>query len=289
MKKILTLACLILSVHSLAGLKIKIVDIMESDEFLLFANNGLVYELTTDDQVILDFAYYAKENNLEVEIVKPLSHLDSTFDFRESVRTLKLDYTPDPQVLPKKIYKTLFNVPTPMDNYEVSSVSPIIATDLFSTMRTDTRRKSQCYNRAHVWTYEMSMKTINGSRLDLGKTFLFFTRSYIRQYRYKWWFHVSPYINANSELRVMDREYTRGPLPLQQWTDIFMHNDAKCKIVEYYADYHNNQEVESCYIIKSSMYYWQPWQVEGLEDGYSEPISYSEYQLRIAYRDGFRR
>jgi hypothetical protein len=289
MKSFLSLACLLLSLQSIAGLKVKIIDIIEGDDFLLLANNGLVYELTTTDRDVLDFAYYAKENKLEVEIIKPSLNLDSVFDNREIVRTIKLDYTPNPQVAPKKVNKSLLNIPTPLDNYEVSSVSSNTASDLFLTMRTDTRNKSQCYNRAHVWTYELSQKTINGSKLNLGKTFLFFTRKYIREYRYKWWFHVSPYIKADSELRVMDRKFTRGPLPLQKWTDIFMHNDAKCKVVEFYDDYRNNQDVEYCYIIKSSMYYWQPLHIEGLEDGDAEPKSWHMQQMNIAYRNAIGR
>lgn len=289
MKSFLSLACLLLSFQVLAGLKVKIVDIMEGDEFLLLASNGLVYELTSDDQEVLDFAHYAKENNLEVEIVKPLLNLDSVFDTRESVRTLKLDYTPDAQVAPKNLNKNLLNIPTPLDNYEVSDVSESQADRLFSSMRDDTRRKSQCYNRAHVWTYEMSQNFVNGSKLNLGKTWIFFTRKYISDYKYKWWFHVAPDIKVDNVHTVLDRKFLRGPINLRGWTDFFMQNKAECKVVEYYDEYSNNQEVESCYIIKSSMYYWQPYQIEGLEDGDAEPKSWFNEQMEIAGKNAVGR
>ncbi len=289
MRSFLSVACLLLSFQAVAGLKVKIIDIIAEEEFLLLADNGLVYELTSDDPEVLDFAFYAKEHNLEVEIVKPLLSLDAVFDNRESVRTLKLDYTPNSQTSPKLNDKNVLNIPTPLDNYEVSSVSEEKATELFSSMRTDTRRRSQCYNRAHVWTYELSKKVVNGKKLDLGKTWLFFTRKYIREYRYKWWFHIAPYIKADSQVRVLDRKFTKSPLPLQEWTDEFMHNNAKCKVIEYYNDYRENQEVESCFIINSSMYYWQPLHIEGLADGDAEPTSYSEYSIEKAYRDAIRR
>jgi hypothetical protein len=289
MRSFLSLACLLLSFQALAGLKVKIVDIIEEEEFLLLADNGLVYELTTEDKDVLDFAYYAKDNNLEVEIVKPFLNLDSVFDQRESVRTLKLDFIPNAQVSPKNLNKEFINVPTPLDNYEVSSVSVDKAAELFSTMRTDTRKRSQCYNRAHVWTYELSKKVVNGKKLDLGKTWLFFTRKYIRDYKYKWWFHIAPYIKADSQIRVLDRKFTRTPLTLQEWTDEFMYNDAKCKVIEFYNDYRNNQDVESCFVINSSMYYWQPLHIEGLADGDAQPNSWNEQQMDIAYKNAVRR
>jgi hypothetical protein len=289
MKSFLSLTCLLLSFQALAGLKVKIVDIIEEEEFLLLANNGLVYELTTDDREVLDFAHYAKENDLEVEIVQSLLNLDSVFDNRESVRTLKLDYTPDAQVAPKNINKSILNVPTPLDNYEVSNVSESQADSLFSTMRRDTRRKSQCYNRAHIWSYELSQKSVNGSKLNLGKTWIFFTRKYIQEYKYKWWFHVAPHIMVDSSHSVLDRKFLRGPISLQGWTNYFMQNKAVCKVVEYYDDYSNNQDVESCFIMKSSMYYWQPLHIEGLEDGDAEPKSWNSQQMNIAGKNAIGR
>ena len=63
-----------------------------------------------------------------------------------------------------------------------SQLSPI-----FSRQNTRLIQSSQCYDKAHYWSYEWSRQN-----LSLGKMFLFFTESYIRRYNYKWWFHVAP-------------------------------------------------------------------------------------------------
>ena len=132
------------------------------------------------------------------------------------------------------------------------------ANDMFRRMRRDYQNDSQCYNRAHIWAYE-EYKT---SGLNSMKLFLFFTNRYIRNYRYKWWFHVSPMNQVqtadSSGERVFDRRYTSGTRTLKNWTDNFIASRRTCPKVERYNDYRNNQESEDCYLIPVSMYFWQP-------------------------------
>ena len=136
---------------------------------------------------------------------------------------------------------------------------------MFATMRRGIRNRSQCYNRAHVWAWELNKKVYNDRKIQVGKIWLFFTRKYIREYRYKWWFHVSPFVDVNSELRVMDRKFTKGPLPEKTWTDIFIYSKQRCTEVYKYSDYRDHQFATHCYVIKSSLYYWQPYQVDNVE------------------------
>lgn len=133
----------------------------------------------------------------------------------------------------------------------------------FKRLTLNMRSRSQCYQRAHAWAYEMWKE----SGAYTQKTFMFFTRKFIREYNYGWWFHVTPHILVNGTEFTLDRTFTDGPLTMQVWTSEFMPKDVTCPVVEKYSDYKNNQESQLCYHIKVPMYYYQPLQVEELEKG----------------------
>src|SRR5690606_20231897 len=63
------------------------------------------------------------------------------------------------------------------------------AQSIFRQMNRSYYNKSECTDRAHVWSYEEWRRQGLISR----KVFMFFTNTYIRRYNYGWWFHVSPY------------------------------------------------------------------------------------------------
>lgn len=161
------------------------------------------------------------------------------------------------------------------------------AQSYFNTMDSQTKDDSQCYNRAHGWAYDLWSQY----RINSLKIFIFFTRRYIREYDYKWWFHVSPMVLVGSQGRnyeyVMDRSFTRGPVEVRTWTDIFMKNRAFCPHVRYYTDYRNHQEAEYCYLMKSIMYYSTPRDLEYLESQgrYETDWVYSE--LKAGRRQAF--
>lgn len=152
------------------------------------------------------------------------------------------------------------------------------AQSYFNTMDNQTKNDSQCYNRAHGWAYDLW----NQYQINSLKIFIFFTRRYIREYRYKWWFHVSPMVlvgerGYNTEM-VMDRSFTNGPVNVRTWTNIFMKNRVECPHVRYYSQYNQNQEAQYCYLMKSIMYYSTPRDLEYLESRgrYENDWVYSE-------------
>lgn len=126
-------------------------------------------------------------------------------------------------------------------------------------------KESQCYNRAHVWVYDWRIK----NNVYSSKVWIFFTRKYIREHKFEWWFHVAPVVHVFTEnevkRRVMDIKYSRGPLSINRWTDIFMRNSAKCPIVEKYSDQADYPESASCFLMLTSMYYYQPVDLDLLE------------------------
>lgn len=178
--------------------------------------------------------------------------------------------------------------------FQEESFSPSILKDMnqarnyFYEQRQDHHKDSQCYNRAHVWSYEWRTK----HNFYSSKAWLFFTRKFIRKYKFEWWFHVAPMVHVvvNNEVkeRVMDAKYARGPAPLKQWTDIFMRDGAHCPVVEKYSDHANYPESGSCFVMKSSMYYYQPIDLEMKELTDFTKFRWLETEVKHAYEEAFK-
>lgn len=161
------------------------------------------------------------------------------------------------------------------------------ARSFFYSARTDHKGESQCYNRAHVWAYEWRIKR----NLYSNKVWLFFTRKFIRKYKFDWWFHVAPMVHVviagKVRQRVMDVKYARGPLKLKQWTDLFLRDDADCPVVEKYSDHADYPESGSCFVMKSSMYYYQPVDLEMEETLGQKRSMWSETDVLQAFDEAF--
>lgn len=161
------------------------------------------------------------------------------------------------------------------------------AQKIFSTLRPRARKESQCYNRAHIWSFE-SKKTY---KLNSAKVFMFYTRKYIREYNFHWWFHVAPftYIGNRTDIqeRVLDYKYTASPLPMKNWTDIFMQNHAVCPSISKYSQYSRNQEKAYCYLYRASMYYYQPLDLDALERTGKKKTNWIQWEIKNGYRNGF--
>lgn len=162
-----------------------------------------------------------------------------------------------------------------------------VARGFFYDARTTHKEESQCFNRAHVWAYEWRTK----KNLYSSKAWLFFTRKFIRKYKFEWWFHVAPmvYVISDGQVkeRVMDIKYARGPLKLKQWTNIFMRDSADCPVVEKYSDHANFPESGSCFLMKSSMYYYQPVDIEQKEILGFDKTKWQESEVRQAFLEAF--
>ena len=163
------------------------------------------------------------------------------------------------------------------------------AKKLFFAARADHRKESQCYNRAHVWSYEWRIK----NNLYSSKAWVFFTRKFIRKYEFEWWFHVAPMVHVviddKVKERVMDIKYSprSGPVSLNQWTRIFMRDNADCPVVEKYTDHANFPESGSCFLMKSSMYYYQPVDLEEKQIPGMTKSRWLETEVRHAFLEAF--
>lgn len=161
------------------------------------------------------------------------------------------------------------------------------ATNSLHRFRRDSLKDAQCYDKAHIWSYEDNY--YRQSRLL--KVFLFFSDSYIERYNHPWWFHVAPlglvYMAGNVNERVMDAGFAQFPLKMKLWTDLFMKNKVSCKVMEKYSDYSQHPGEDDCYIYKASMYFWQPKDIEALENGQSAKTQFISWEIRYSYKHGY--
>lgn len=171
------------------------------------------------------------------------------------------DYVPgEPSIIPKYSYAQ--NV---MDQFKMGNLGD-----------------SQCYDRAHVWTFE-ALK----NRIVLNKMFIFFADHYIAQYKFPWWFHVAPYalVKVKGEVgdRVMDPIFSTVPLKTKLWTDLLMKNKAECKVITSYSEFSTRPGTEDCFLMKASPYFWQPKDLEEVEKSGNFKKSFIDWEVKWAY------
>jgi Glutaminase len=193
------------------------------------------------------------------------------------------EIAPPPSIMTEKellLEETTPYTPSILKNLDVARA-------FFYDAKTTHKEESQCFNRAHVWTYEWR----KNKNLYSSKIWLFFTRKFIRKYKFEWWFHVAPMVHVVADgvvkERVMDVKYARGPISQKRWTDIFMRDSADCPVVEKYSDHANYPETGSCFVMKSSMYYYQPVDLEMKEIMGYEKTKWQETEVKQAYLEAF--
>jgi len=291
-KKLLLVCSLLFVVAANAApIETKIHQILSPEKgeqnYLVLATDGLVYEIDKNDTEIVDMAFMAMEDKSVVTIeLNTLSGIRKLMNQSVGIKSLELMSNELPEFAPMDV--EFAPNADPLDSFKVSVLADMnVAKRYFSTMKTRTRRRSQCYNRAHIWSYELS--TDHG--LKTGKMWLFFSARYIKEYKYKWWFHIAPYIEVATvgEPVVLDREFSRTPQPLTAWKNVYMKNNANCAKTNNYTMYENNTWNEYCFLIKSSMYYWQPFNLEKLAKEGESKFGFDKSELERAYSNGFSR
>lgn len=203
--------------------------------------------------------------------------LNADHDIVSAIPAL-LSPVPIPPTMPTTTGNTF--KPTVVKSYAV-------ATNLLLTFNPNAIEGAQCYDRAHVWAYEASKK----QKTELGKAWLFFADHYIKEYKFKWWFHVAPMatVMMKGEIaeRIMDREFAKFPMQFKIWTDKFMVNKVECKEIRSYSEYSKHPGENDCYMLKSTPYFWQPKDLEEAEKSGKEKQDYIPWEVAYAFRYGF--
>lgn len=256
-----------------------------TDEALVFLTSGQVVKFNVNNTELMD--------RLNDSLVKREA-ITVTFDDKreivdvvvENVKTLE----PEPETVPvapiSEEVKRVSGI-DPMAGYNPSIISLDKAKQLVKESRHASKEETQCFNRAHIWTYEWRVK----HNVYSNKIWIFFTRKYIRRFNFEWWFHVAPMVHmvvdGQVKERVLDVKYARNPHSIQKWANIFLRDDAKCPFVKSYADHANYPEAGSCFFQKSPMYYYQPVNLEFLDKFGTVMNSWREADVRMAYAEAF--
>lgn len=251
------------------------IDTQGDDHFIMLASGEVVF--VDDIQMIHDLAYADSDKKIE-------------FSFDQNKQLVYWRSVTEDADLPETFFDEAR--PTTSPRYTPSVLKgnfPKLAT-IFSTLRLDSKRRSECFHRAYIWAFEENKR----SGRMLTKHFLFFTRKYIREVRYKWWFHVAPSIlfeheegNGSQQFMILDPKFAKRALTLKEWTDSFISSKRSCPIVYTYSHYANHQESEHCYLIPTPMYYLQPLDIENFEKTGIEKTHFLPGDLNISYRRGF--
>lgn len=128
------------------------------------------------------------------------------------------------------------------------------AQKIFKSLNDGDKSRSQCFKRAHIWSWDMWTK----HGITSQKIYMFYTRRYIQLEDFDWWFHVAPMVVANGVELVMDKTFTSEPTTVPEWKKKFMKSEVKCNEIKKYAQYEDHQWNRLCYIMKTSMYYFRP-------------------------------
>ena len=238
------------------------------DEPLIFLTSGQVVKFKILDKQLLSELQEAVRNKTWYEI---------TINDEREILNLEVIQTPEFSAVNQKMLQ-LQSIP-----YEPSILKSLDAARTYFYDARTNPKESQCFNRAHVWAYDWRVK----HKLYTSKVWLFFTRKFIRKYKFQWWFHVAPmvHVQVNGEVkeRIMDVKYARGPIKLKTWTDIFLRDYAECPVVDKYSDQANFPESGSCFVMKSSMYYYQPVDLEQRELTGVDKSSWLEPEVKQAF------
>lgn len=246
------------------------------EQALILMTNGRIARMHLNQIEILDQLVEARQKGTRLELT--LNQLTEIISIKEL-----------PPLLPiADLSFQAANKSMSAINYTPSVIgSPEAALRIFKEHQYNAK-DSQCFNRAHIWSYEWRVK----HNLYSSKIWIYFTRKFIRSRpTFEWWFHVAPlvYVNENGAVkeRAMDIKYSSRPLPIQKWADTFLKGKGPCLTIQKFSEYANYPYSGDCYFQKSSMYFYQPSDLEFLEKFGTEKNAWVETEVREAYREAF--
>jgi hypothetical protein len=245
------------------------------DHLVMLSSDGRVGFLSPSNLEILKTLLMGVSQNTEFAVTLDANHYITA---AKPLPSANANAEPGSPFLPRDVAENY--TPTVVANDQTLNA-------IFKELNPNWSSDTECYDKAEVWSYEEFQKR----NLYSKKVFLFFTSKYIREYRYKWWFHVSPFAlvdeNGVTNEKVLDGTFLKAPTEINTWTKIFMRPNMPCPSVDHYSDYSNHQNDSYCYVIKTSMYFWQPKDIQALEVGTPANTSFPTFDIQYAYSDGF--
>jgi hypothetical protein len=212
------------------------------------------------------------ETMIPGELVKVTVNEDSHLIELEKLEDLEIPHT--------------INSPFVDTEYHPTVLSSFLdAQHLLNQMRGDFLGDSQSFNLSHIWAYE----TYKKEKVKSQKAFLFFSDAFIRRTKNKYWFHVSPLVHYQTrELKVeeviLDKVLGPNPLTVDVWVSQLMKQKIHCPIKKTYSE---AKEARDCALVKTSMYYWQPKDLEALEQERLFRVNFFDFELQTAFGASF--
>lgn len=246
------------------------IDLDKNNEVdLILLKSGDVVKIPHHDQELKEDLYEAKSNKSWLSF--QINQARNVLAVQSSQEAL-----PSASIESEKTFDQFYTPTVLRNNSE--------AKNIFNNLNRHYKSRSECYQRAHIWAYE-SLKKYN---LVSMKVFLFFTKKYIREYDYDWWFHAAPYALVREDgvtiEKVLDYTFTGRPLPMQKWTNRFMDNNATCPVITKYTQYSQHEKENWCYIFKTNMFYYQPLDLEALENQGITKNGWVSWEVNAAYQ-----
>lgn len=174
-----------------------------------------------------------------------------------------------------------------VDSDFIPSVLPNLAAaqKTLNKMREDFLGDSQSFNLSHIWAYE----AYKNDHLYSQKAFMFFSDSFIRRTHHKYWFHVSPlfrYSNQASKVEdvILDKTLSSTPLTVGGWVSQLMKQKIHCPLKKTYLQ---AQSARDCAVVKTNMFYWQPKDLEALEQERLFRVNFFDFELETAFGASF--
>lgn len=165
--------------------------------------------------------------------------------------------------------------PTNLQSYEK-------ANELFKNMLNDgDRSRSQCFKRAHMWSYDMWSKL----GIKSQKIFIFYTKRFQILEEYDWWFHVAPLVTVAGEDYVMDGTFLSRPVTVKEWKEFFLKTDKiTCPEITRYQQFESNHWTRLCFLMKVPMYHFRPLDIENRDKRGTERNHWILEELQDARR-----
>jgi hypothetical protein len=290
MKKLLGLG-LLLALQAQATITTNVVHMEEGvsnveNTEVFVTHEGRVFEVDPSRSDLVEKLEIAKTENLKVEIEVEEG---AQFDVLGQIEKITAVSLLSEIAIENNIAEEII---TPMTNYTPSNVESVEkANEIFKSLNGKTKRWSQCFNRAHVWSKQMYDKY----GVNSMKILIYYTKKYRKEVSKKWWFHIAPMIDVNGEYYVMDREFTRAPITAKKWESIFNKKmkttGYRCKQIDNISEYYNsnNTNNELCNIQYTSMFYWEPNDMSRLEKTGAQKTAWSNRVLKMAAKEGFKK
>ena len=159
------------------------------------------------------------------------------------------------------------------------------AVNLFNMLNDGDRSSSQCFKRAHMWSWDMWTK----KNVISQKIYVFYTRRYIQLEDFDWWFHVAPMVVADGVEYVLDRTFMNKPVTVKEWKLRFIKGEITCNEITKYGQYENNQWNRLCYLMKTPMWYFRPLDIKRRDEQGIHKNNWVLMELqdaRRAFKDG---